>query len=75
MAAQEPIRQYAVYDHPTDYPLGFVVREWLITTEGAKPGRAWTAATLESAREVIPDGAECLGRTDQDDPKIAEVWM
>jgi hypothetical protein len=69
------LRQFVIYDHPTDYPLGFVVREWLVTAQGPQPGEAWTATTLEDARTHIPDGSVNLGRTEQDDAKIAEVWM
>ncbi len=26
----EPVEQYAIYEHPSDHPDGYVVREWLI---------------------------------------------
>jgi hypothetical protein len=70
------IRQYAIYDHPADHRDGFVVREWLIDTQGAvRAGQAWTAPTLEHARELIPAGATLLPRDATDDATIAEVWM
>jgi hypothetical protein len=69
------IRLYAIYDHPTDYPPGFVLREWLITSTGMRTGQAWAAPTLEQAREMIPDGTERQPRDPDDDTKIVEVWM
>jgi hypothetical protein len=71
----EPFRMYVIYDHPTDYPFGFVVREHLITPGQSRPGMAWTATTLDEARAFVPKSAQRLPSSPDDDPKIIEVWM
>lgn len=73
--AGQPIRQYAIYDYPTDFPDSFVMREWLVDGDKVTPGDARTARTLEEARALIPEGAERLPDFSGDDPKIIEVWM
>ena len=68
------LRQYTIYDHPRDYPDGFVVREWEIDASQMTSRRAWTAPTLETARELIPVGLFRIPRADNDDPVIVETW-
>lgn len=68
------LRQFTIYDHPLDYPTGFVVREWLISAAGLTSGRAWRAPTLDAARALIPDELFCLPRDVTDDPVIVETW-
>ena len=68
------LRQYTIYDHPRDFPGGFVVREWEISAGGMASVRAWTAPSLEAARELIPEGLFCLQRDAADDPVIVETW-
>jgi hypothetical protein len=75
MSQTASIRQYAIYDHPKDYPIGYVVREWLISGHGPKPGEAWTASTLDEARTLIPEGCVRLPDSPGDEETIAEVWM
>jgi hypothetical protein len=69
------ITQYAIYDHPADFPDGYVVRTWLIEAGQVQAGEARTAATLEEARALIPPGTELIENVYEDDPKIIEVWM
>jgi hypothetical protein len=72
---QDPLKQYAIYDHPIDYPDSFVVREWLVRPGEVDVGDARIAATLEEARAMIPAGATLVEAGDFGDPKIIEVWM
>jgi hypothetical protein len=72
---QAPVKQYAIYDHPDDYPDSFVVREWLVSAGEVQVGEAQTAATLEEARALIPVGARLVEGPDPSEPKIIEVWM
>ncbi len=67
--------QYVIYEHPKDYPDGFVVRQWRIH-EGEIQGAvvAQYAPTLEKARELVPEGFVNIGRFSNDDPAICEVW-
>lgn len=68
------LRQFVIYDHPTDCPDAFVVREWSVSAAGPRPLGAQTAPTLDDARELVPEGLVNVGRTPQDDHKIVEVW-
>lgn len=70
--------QWVIYEKPKDYPSGFVVRRWLISTEGdcgIYPERlALYAASLLEARALVPAGLYCLARSPEDDACIVEVW-
>lgn len=68
------LRQYTIYDHPKDFPDGFVVREWEITAGATTPGPAVTVETLEEARAVVPGGLFRIDRAPDDDPVIVETW-
>jgi hypothetical protein len=67
--------QYVVYAHPTDFPNGYVLREWLITPQGTIAGEAWSAPTLTGLREALPDDAQLIAGQDPTEPKVIEVWM
>lgn len=65
--------QWAIYDHPTDYPRHFVCRQWVIAGETVMPGACVLFETLEEARAFIPDGMTCIPQQPSDDPKIVET--
>jgi hypothetical protein len=76
---KDELYAWTVYDHPTDQPDQFVARLWRFLPAPAAPtGRALTCDDLEGLRAMIlaehPD-LICLGRVDDDDPKIVEVWI
>lgn len=68
------LRMFTIYDHPRDFPGGFVVREWDVTGAKIMPLTAWTAPTLEAARELVPPGLVCMA-DGADDPVIVETWL
>lgn len=78
--ATEEFDLWTVYDHPSDYPIGFVARRF--TLAGATD-QCLTAPTLEQLRDAIAvaDQIEgrglraCLARHQRDDAKIVEVWI
>jgi hypothetical protein len=78
--AQRFLSLFAIYDRPKDYPDKYVVRRHRVLL-GLK--KAWTetdrdcslADSLEEARLLLPPGLHNLGRTPEDDPAIAEVWV
>jgi hypothetical protein len=71
----EPVlSQWTIYDHPSDYPTGWVVRRFAIHPSIAIPREATYHRTLEQARAAVPEGAVCIGRAESDDPVIVEVW-
>ena len=72
----QEIAQYAIYAHPSDYPEGFILREWLANSDGTvRPGQGFAAATIEDARALLPKDAVQIGGRDPNDPVIIEVWV
>jgi hypothetical protein len=71
------LRQYVIYDHPRDYPDYFVVRAWEINSGIPIPlpfGNPVLTETLDEARAAVPVGFVNIGRFEEDDPVIVEVW-
>lgn len=67
---------WIVYDHPADYPEGFLARRWLAGAMAAEPTQtAVVGATLEAVRAQLPIGLIRLARDPEDDPVIVETWM
>lgn len=68
---------WTIYDHPADYPQGFVVRPWRVGKGGTVPQGEDGAgvATLEAARSLIPQGLLRMDRDPNDDPCIVESWL
>jgi hypothetical protein len=68
---------WVIYDHPTDYPDGFVLRPQYAMADGTveTSALAWYAPRAEVLRSILPPGVVCLGRSPGDDPKILEVWI
>ena len=64
---------YVIYDHPRDFPNSWVCRLWYGETAELSPYAV--AGTLEQIREALPAGVTNLGRYEQDDPCIHEVWI
>lgn len=76
--AEEPLMiQYAIYDHPKDFPEGYVVREWWIMQNRSEPlpGMCGGHDTLEKARASLPDGLTKIARHPDDDPTLIEAWV
>lgn len=63
---------YVIYNHPKDYPEGFVCVLWRNTTRVKVAGYS---ETLEGARKFVPDGLFNIGRRNGDDPCIEETWL
>lgn len=69
---------FAIYDHPLDYPDGFVVRRWWVLMGPTDPVQDVVprfAKTLEEARAWIPRGFVRLQRMPGDDLSILETWI
>lgn len=69
---------WVIYEHPADYPHGYVVRRWSIDRDGATPHEAQRMATLGGARKLClalwPPVVRVM-RYPEDEPQIVEVWM
>lgn len=76
------LSMWVVYDHPRDYPDHYVARQFLIRT-GTKTASVVATASivqsdsLEIIREMMLDqmGKVNIGRYEDDDPYIVEVWV
>jgi hypothetical protein len=71
------LTMWVVYDHPKDFPFGFVTREWVVTSTGGRPTNNVIKTTpLEVIRTFLEGkGLVPLGRSPIDDPCIVETWM
>jgi hypothetical protein len=64
---------WTVYDHPRDYPHGFIARKFLLDQP---TDEIITAPTLDEIREAMwQRGLTCLKRAPGDDPVIVETWI
>jgi hypothetical protein len=69
------IIHWVVYEHPTDHPDGYVVRQWHLGAGEAQPGDATRHATLAEAHGALPEGVTQISGPDAQDPTIIETWM
>jgi hypothetical protein len=71
MSAQLEI--WTVYDHPKDWPDGYIARKWIGETA---TGDTICADTLHAIRVQLRSmDLVCLSRSHNDDPVIVEVWL
>lgn len=78
MSAEHYLPLWVVYENPSDYPGKFVVREWRAgdpQTNYARVAPTVVCDSLEAARAAVPPKKVCIGRCEQDDPCIVEVWL
>ena len=64
---------WAIYDHPTDYPHGYVARRWV----GEIPSDDMLISPyLDSIENQLREwGLTPMSRMDEDDPTIISVWL
>jgi hypothetical protein len=69
---------WVIWDHPADYPQGYLLRPQLVM-----PGErnhytskiAWYADDPEKLRTILPPGCFMFARQDGDPPHLLETWM
>jgi hypothetical protein len=67
---------WTIYEYPSDYPQGYVVRRGVARATGYVPDTiAQYAPTLEAAMRLLPPGLYPLGRQPDDDAVIVGVWV
>lgn len=67
---------WTVYDHPSDYPNAFVAHLSEVDATGAVSGFAIFSENLDELRAALASqGLIKLTRSQEDDPKIIEVWL
>lgn len=70
--SQSVLSIWVVYDHPSDFPGGFIAR---LHKNDQPTGQVLTHATLNGLRRLLPHGLVCLHRAPGDDPVIVECWL
>ena len=64
---------WTIYDHPRDYPTGFIARKFLLDQP---TDETIAAPTLDEIREAMwRRGLTPLHRSPDDDPVIVETWI
>lgn len=69
---------WTIYKHPDDYPNSYVARLFVVGDDGIRATPSVTLSKdLEAIRRVMRDEFHlvCLGRMQDDDPAIVEVWI
>jgi hypothetical protein len=71
------LSMWVVYDHPRDYPAGFIARRHEV-----RPGESTATADVLQAWDIedlrkffVTQGFHCLAREEKDDPVIVETWL
>lgn len=72
----DPLVSWTVYDHPLDYPNGYIARKWLVVPGQLQPtDETLTDETLAGLRKKLPEGLTQIPRSAMDDPRIVETWI
>jgi hypothetical protein len=70
------VEMWAIYDHPSDYPHGFIARKWVIESSLVRATQDIVVGpTLQFVRQRIPVVQVRIPRFRADDPRIVEVWV
>lgn len=63
---------WTIYDHPIDFPVGFVAKLSILDKPTTK---TLTAGSLEALRCLLPAGLTCLPCSPEDAPVVVECWL
>lgn len=78
-AKQDRLAMWTVYDHPSDFPRGYVARRFEIGKglDGPQPtDDVVGAGDLQQLRDSLRHaGLVCLTRNEGDEPQIVETWL
>lgn len=68
---------WTIYDHPSDYPSGYIARMFEVTAAGPRPTfNVITSPSLESLRRKFEEkGLIRTPRDEMDDPVVLETWL
>lgn len=80
-ADTEVMSMWTIYDHPLDYPEGFIARRFEIS-HSKVPGEGIAVTTdtlrgltLDDVRLQLPEGMVVISRSPKDEPQILETWL
>ena len=72
MMTHEAVIIWVIYDHPIDYPTGYIARKFLNDKPTAE---VLTADGIHEMRQKIPKGFVRIDRHPTDDSSIVESWL
>lgn len=67
---------WAIFDHPSDYPNYYVARSYIVRDAGIQVIGGKLFKKIGEARSfMMYNGLVCMGRSQDDHPKLLEVWF
>ena len=70
------LSMWAVYNHPKDFPEGYVARRFDCTAQGPLATQDAYSGELEAIRDtLLRAGLIRLDRQADDEPQIVETWL
>jgi|SRR5579864_2869512 len=70
---------WTLFDHPKDYPNGFIARRFEVNKDGLVQATDHTLSAGPQPDELQDvfrkAGLVCVGRMSEDDPVIVETWI
>ncbi len=73
----EVLNMWVVYDHPRDFPYGYMARRWEVRAGQNHPTTETMASTMlgEIRARLEQKGLVKIGRSEDDEPCILETWL
>lgn len=69
----DQLELWVVYDHPKDWPFGWIARKWI--GEAPTANTIITSSIHDMRAQLQSMGLVSIGRSHNDDPAITEVWV
>lgn len=70
------LSMWTVYDHPKDFPDGFIARRFEVDRDGPKPTMETITGELGAIRlAFVKAGLTRLTRNPEDEAQIVECWL
>lgn len=77
--APATLDMWVIYDHPLDFPDGFLARRWFVTHDAqllASPGDVMRSQSIDNLRTLMEQlGKYRIERDETDDPVVVETWI
>lgn len=70
------MKQYVIYEKPLGSLSPYAIQVWELTKQGENiPKWGAEVSTLDSARNLVPEGSVKIEKSEDDDPHIVEIWI
>lgn len=66
---------WVIYDHPLDFPDGFIARLWQGATATDRVVTGETLGAVRGKLRTLHPDLVSFHRSERDDPRIVEVWL